>query len=95
MDRKVAMVELNEGDILTRVRRYNLIREQRMIYIDVHETIAGRLAGEYVAVPNLVNIVAKQEYQGVGETEAAALQDCLKKIRDVGLMDLFPEKTAP
>ena len=89
------MMDLQNGDILTRVRRYNLIREQRMIYIDVHETLAGRLAGEFVAVPNLVNIVAKQQYQGVGESETAALEDCLKKIRDVGLMDLFPEKNAP
>lgn len=89
------MMELNEGDILTRVRRYNLIREQRMVYIDVHETIAGRLAGKYMAVPNLVNIVAKQEYQGVGENEVAALEDCLQKIRGVGLMELFPEKSTP
>ena len=89
------MIELHEGDILTRVRRYNLIREQRMIYIDVHETIAGRLAGKYMAVPNLVNIVAKQEYQGIGENEMAALEDCLQKIRDVGLMELFPEKNTP
>ena len=88
-------MDLQNGDILTRVRRYNLIREQRMIYIDVHETLAGRLAGEFVAVPNLVNIVAKQQYQGVGESETEALEDCLKKIRDVGLMDLFPEKNAP
>jgi hypothetical protein len=89
------MIELHEGDILTRVRRYNLIREQRMIYIDVHETIAGRLAGKYMAVPNLVNIVAKQEYQGIGENEMAALEDCLQKIKDVGLMELFPEKNTP
>ena len=89
------MHELNEGDILTRVRRYNLIRQQRMIYIDVHETLAGRLAGKFVAVPNLVNIVAKQEYQGVGETASAALEDCLEKIRHVGLMELFPEKNTP
>ena len=89
------MLELNEGDILTRVRRYNLIRQERMIYIDVHETLAGRLAGKFVAVPNLVNILAKQQYQGVGETASAALEDCLEKIRHVGLMELFPEKTAP
>ena len=89
------MIELNEGDILTRVRRYNLIRDQRMVYIDVHETIAGRLAGKYMAVPNLVNIVAKQEYQGVGENEMAALEDCLQKIKGVGLMELFPEKNTP
>ncbi len=89
------MIELNEGDILTRVRRYNLIRDQRMVYIDVHETIAGQLAGKYMAVPNLVNIVAKQEYQGVGENEMAALEDCLQKIKGVGLMELFPEKNTP
>jgi len=51
------MLDLNEGDILTRVRRYNLIRKERMIYIDVHETLAGRLAGKFVAVPNLRDIV--------------------------------------
>ena len=44
--------------------RYNLIRNQRLVYIDVHETLHGRLAGPYVAVPNLVNIIAKQDYQG-------------------------------
>ena len=87
------MVELNDDDILTRVRRYNLIRQQRMIYIDVHETLAGRLAGKFVAVPNLVNIIAKQQYQGTGDSEAEALEDCLKKIRSVGLMELFPQKT--
>ena len=89
------MRELMEGDILTRVRRYNLIRDQRMIYIDVHETLAGTLAGKFVAVPNLINIVARQEYQGAGETGPAALEDCLKKIRNVGLTELFPEKKAP
>lgn len=89
------MMQLRDGDVFTRVRRYNLIREQRMIYIDVHETLAGKLAGKYVAVPNLVNIVAKQQYQGVGETERAAVEDCLNKIREVGLMELFPEKNAP
>ncbi len=89
------MFELNEGDILTRVKRYNLIRQQRMIYIDIHETLAGSLAGKYVAVPNLVNIVAKQQYQGIGESDMAALEDCLEKIKHVGLMELFPEKKSP
>lgn len=89
------MFELNEGDILTRVKRYNLIRQQRMIYIDIHETLAGSLAGKYVAVPNLVNIVAKQQYQGIGESDMAALKDCLEKIKHVELMELFPEKKSP
>ena len=65
------MQGLMENDILTKVTRYNLIRNQRMIYIDVHKTLAGDLAGNFVAVPNLINIIARQEFQGVGQTESA------------------------
>lgn len=86
------MQSLNEGDILTKIVRYNLIRNERLIYIDVHETKAGKLAGKFVAVPNLVNIVAKQEFQGSGETESEALENCLQKIKDFEIEDLFPKK---
>ncbi len=86
------MLSLNENDILTKISRYNLIRNERLIYIDVHETKAGNLAGQFVAVPNLINIVARQEYQGTGETEAKALENCLQKIKDFEIEDLFPKK---
>jgi len=86
------MISLNKNDILTKISRYNLIRSERLIYIDVHETKAGNLAGKFVAVPNLINIVAKQEYQGVGETETKALENCLQKIKDFEIEDLFPKK---
>ena len=89
------MEHLDANDILTRVMRYNLIRDQRMIYIDVHETLAGRLAGRFVAVPNLINIIARQEYQGTGESEPEALEDCLAKIKGVSVEALFPEKQEP
>jgi hypothetical protein len=88
------MQELMENDILTKVSRYNLIRNQRMIYIDVHESLAGNLAGKFVAVPNLINIIARQEFQGTGETEPEALQDCLSKIKNHDIEELFPT-TAP
>jgi hypothetical protein len=84
------MPHLRENDILTKVSRYNLIRDQRMIYIDVHERLAGHLAGKFVAVPNLVNIIAKQEFQGVGESEEEALDNCLFKIKNYNVEDLFP-----
>jgi len=87
------MHPLNPNDILTRITRYNLIRNQRLIYIDVHEAVQGKLAARFVAVPNLINIIAKQEYQGVGETEPEALESCLAKIRDVQIEDLFPGKS--
>lgn len=86
------MLPLIENDILTKVSRYNLIRNERLIYVDVHETIAGNLAGKFVAVPNLINIVARQEFQGTGETEAEALKNCLQKIKDFEIEDLFPKK---
>ena len=85
------MNNLMENDILTKVARYNLIRNQRMIYIDVHESLAGQqLAGKFVAVPNLINIIARQEFQGVGETEAEALDNCMLKIKDCNIEDIVP-----
>ncbi len=84
-------MELHVNDILTQVSRYNLIRDGRMIYIDLHRKIQGHLAGDFIAVPNLVNIVAKPEHQGAGDTEAAALADCLKKIKGLNVEDLFPQ----
>ncbi|MGD9151943.1 MAG: hypothetical protein PVG40_16760 [Desulfobacterales bacterium] len=86
------MPSLKENDILTKTTRYNLIRNERLIYIDVHETKAGKLAGKFVAVPNLVNIVARQEFQGTGETEEMALENCLQKIKEFEIEDLFPRK---
>lgn len=87
------MFELEPNDILTKVTRYNLIRDQRMVFIDVHEALHGNLAGKFVAVPNLVNLIAQPAYQGVGETEDDALADCLRKIKGVAIEALFPEKT--
>ena len=89
------MANLMEKDILTKVSRYNLIRNQRMIYIDVHESLAGQLAGKFVAVPNLINIIARQEFQGVGDTEAEALDDCLLKILNHNIEDIFPTSNSP
>ncbi len=88
-------MELHVNDILTRVTRYNLIRNGRMIYIDVHKKIQGHLAGDFIAVPNLVNIVAVPNHQGAGNTEEAALADCLKKIKGLNLEDLFPAAHPP
>jgi hypothetical protein len=84
------MTDLNDGDLLTRVNRYNLIRDGRMLYIDVHETLHGKLAAPFVAVPNLVNIIARPEYQGTGLSEAEALDDCLKKIASIPFESIFP-----
>ncbi len=89
------MLDVDGKDILTRVTKYNLIRSDRMLHIDVHEAIFGKLAGKFVAVPNLINIIAKQEYQGTGDTEKEALENCLSKVKGVELEKLFPERPNP
>lgn len=86
------MFELNENEVLTKVTKYNLMSPEKSILIDVHKTISGRLAGKYIAVPSLVMVIAGQEYQGVGETEEEALKDCLDKIRNASVEDIFPKK---
>ena len=87
-------MDLHINDILTRVTRYNLIRDGRMVYIDVHKKIQGHLAGEYIAVPNLVNIIASPELQGAGDNEDEALENCLKKIKGMNLEEIFPQAAA-
>ena len=87
------MQDLENNDILTKVVRYNLIRSERMIYIDVHERLAGNLADKFIAVPNLINIVARQKFQGTGGTESEALQDCLSKIKGKNIEEIFPRDT--
>lgn len=87
------MTRLNESDLLTRVTRYNLIRDGRMLYIDVHESLHGKLAAPFVAVPNLINIVARPEFQGAGASETEALEDCLTRIGAVSFESIFPDRT--
>lgn len=84
-------MDLHQNDILTKVSRFNLIRNGRMIYIDIHQKIQGNLADDFIAVPNLVNIVAKPEHQGAGKSEKEAMDDCLKKIKGLNIEDLFPQ----
>ncbi len=84
------MLDLHKNDIFTRVSKYNLIRDGRMLHIDVHQAIQGSLAAKFVAVPNLVNIVARPEHQGTGESEEQAVKDCLKKIKGMQIEEIFP-----
>lgn len=82
-----------DSDTLTRVTKYTLVRNGRMLHIDVHERISGHLAAPFIAVPNLLTIVAPPELQGTGETEELALKDCLHKIEDMDMEAIFPNNT--
>lgn len=86
------MFELNPDDVLTKVTKYHYMGSGRSIHIDVHEAIQGTLAAKFVAVPSMVLIIAKPEYQGTGETCEEALSDCISKIQNADINDIFPQK---
>lgn len=86
------MTILNPGDVLTKTTRYNLMRNGKSLYIDVHELIEGTLAGQFIAVPNLIMILASAEFQGAGDTAEDALEDCLKKIAGLSVEEIFPQQ---
>ena len=61
---------------------------------DVLEIIAGRSSKRFIAIPNRVIETAAHAYHGFGDSEAAALEDCLRKIRDVPVPVIVPIPTA-
>ncbi|MBD2690994.1 hypothetical protein [Anabaena catenula] len=74
---------LNDGELLIRVSQFEVHRQDYRIKIDCVEVLEGEGKARFMAAPYLVfpgN--AKEEFYGLGETEKAALCDCLGKIKD-------------
>jgi hypothetical protein len=72
---------LNEGDILSHITRYELLRDEGRLYIDIHEVISEQTDNNYFATPNLIIREAKSEFIGKGNSVVSALEDCLQKIQ--------------
>ena len=81
---------LNENDILSKVTKYELNRENGRMWIDVHKFLAGTKENLYIAIPSLLVSEANKEYMAKGETEEEALKKCLEKIKDVPSNKIFP-----
>jgi len=87
------MFEVNRGELLTKVSKYELKRGEDKFRIDVHEVLAGEREEKFFAIPNLLtreDREADNQYIGCGDTELEALEDCLRKIRDVPLQVIIP-----
>jgi hypothetical protein len=85
------MYNLKEKEALFRVRRYDLYRSDGLLSVDVQEIIAGESAHKFYAVPSLGgNPCNQEEYLGAGESATEALEDCLRRIKDVPVQVLFP-----
>ena len=91
-DKEPNMYKLNDNEVLTKVTKFNLMSSGKSILIDVHEEIAGKLAAKFIAVPSLVMVIAKPEFQGTGDSIEDALQDCLEKIQHIPVENLFPQQ---
>jgi hypothetical protein len=80
---------LNTGETLSRVSRYEVARKQGRILIDLHQVLAGFADAKYIAMPYLTFVGhSKVKYYGYGDSEEAALNDCLCKIKDASYHDV-------
>ena len=84
------MAILGEDEILARVHRFKLFRNEGNLYIDVYEAVLGKPPHKFIAVPNVLLKESEETFFGVGDTKKDALTDCLKKIRAVPIEQIVP-----
>jgi hypothetical protein len=85
-----AMAILGEDEILARVHRFKLFRNEGNLFIDIYEAVLGKPPHKFIAVPNLLLKESEEAFFGVGDTKKDALTDCLKKIRAVPIQEIVP-----
>ena len=85
---------INDGEIFARVHKFKMFRKEGNLFIDVYEALIGRPEHKFIAVPNLLIQEADKKYFGFGDSKAAALKDCLGKIKDVPIHIIVPPDTA-
>jgi hypothetical protein len=84
---------INENELLTKVRKYELKRDTEKFRVDVHEVLAGTIDDKFFAIPNLLSREERDvdpQFIGCGNTEQEALEDCLKKIKNAPLQVIIP-----
>jgi len=84
------MAILGDDEILARVHRFKLFRNEGNLYIDVYEAMLGKPPHKFIAVPNLLLKESEETFFGVGDTKKDALTDCLKKIRAAPIQEIVP-----
>ena len=75
------MSNINDGEILARIHKFKIFRNEGNLFIDVYEGLLGKPAHKFIAVPNLLVQEADKKYFGFGDTKAEALKNCLIKIK--------------
>jgi hypothetical protein len=79
-------LEVGADAYLFKVHSYRLQLPDAVIHIDVHEVIHGPSPAKFIAVPMDMPAMERKaldRFYGEGDTESEALNDCLRRIRDV------------
>jgi hypothetical protein len=85
------MYDIGDKDALFKVRRYDLYRNGVRLSIDVEELVAGKSNHKFYAVPHHSGWLTDEEkYWGIGNSEAEALEDCLRRIKAVPTESIVP-----
>ncbi len=83
---------LNQDDVLSSVHQYELERDEERVFINVREPIGGSTKGSFIAVPSLISKeCSNTDYVGLGDSIEEALNDCLKRIKDISLSQVIPQ----
>lgn len=84
--------QLNDGELLSKVTKYELDRGTSRVFIDIHELVCSTINEEidfkFLAVPNHVLGNTNQKYIAKGQTEREALAKCLSALKDVDFSDI-------
>jgi hypothetical protein len=85
---------ISEDEIFAGIHKYKLFRKEGNLFIDVYESLIGKPAHKFVAVPNLLFQESDKEYFGFGDTKADAIKDCLSKVKDVPIETIVPSENS-
>lgn len=85
---------INDNEIFAGIHKFKLFRKEGNLFIDVYESLIGKPAHKFVAVPNLMLQESDKEYFGFGDTKADAIKDCLRKVKDVPIETIVPPETS-
>ena len=92
---KESMVAIiNDDEIFAGIHKFKLFRKEGNLFIDVYESLIGKPAHKFVAVPNLLLQESDKEYFGFGDTKADAIKDCLEKVKDVPIETIVPTENS-
>ncbi len=86
-------MELDQGQVLTKVHRYRLERSRDHVNIEIHEIIAGSNE-KFIAWPiEGVNMASTNKALHIkGRTESEVLANLINKIKGLRTIEIFPQE---